>query len=279
MNFQLKRTFIVLFAQLLLCALPTSAISQHRVAKLSTPDDLKAEFASVPCDDKDRLNAAKALFEKAGAPADSLSVAKYKNVENLVVTKAGTSPEKIVIGAHYDKVTDGCGAIDNWTGVITLVHLYATVKDTAFEKTLIFVAFGKEEKGLIGSRAMVEALSKEQVGEYCAMINMDSFGLSGPQVLDNASSKKLRDLVEGIAKEMKMPFGHASVAADSDSSSFMRKKIPAVTLHGLNNEWPKILHGRQDQAARINPASVYLGYRLTLALMSRLDTTACDVYR
>ncbi len=279
MNFLLQRTFIVLLAPFILCVLPTSAVSQHRVAKLSTPDDLKAEFASVPCDDKDRLNAAKALFKKAGAPATSLSVEKYKNVENLVITKAGTSREKIVIGAHYDKVADGCGAIDNWTGIVTLAHLYASVKDTAFEKTLIFVAFGKEEKGLIGSRAMAESLSKEEVGEYCAMINMDSFGLSGPQVLDNASSKKLRDLVEEMAKEMKIPFGHASVAADSDSSSFLKKNIPAVTIHGLNNDWPKILHGRQDQAGRINAVSVYLGYRLTLAVMSRLDSTVCNAYR
>ena len=112
------------------------------------------------------------------------------------------------------------------------------------------------------------------------MINIDSFGLSVPQVLDNASSKKMGGLAQELAKEMKIPFGHASVVgADSDSSSFLRKNIPALTLHGLNNDWPKILHSRHDQVGKINPVSVYLGYRLTLAIMSRLDGAQCDFYR
>jgi Zn-dependent M28 family amino/carboxypeptidase len=185
-----------------------------------------------------------------------------------------------VIGAHYDKVSDGCGAIDNWTGIVAMAHLYETIKNVPLQKTIIFVAFGKEEKGLIGSRAMVEAIPKEELAQYCAMINIDSLGLSAPQVLDNASSKKLRDLAADVAKEMKMPFSHASVEnADSDSSSFTKKKIPAVTIHGLNNEWSSIIHSRNDQISKVNPVSVYLGYRLALALVTRLDASACAAYR
>ncbi|HEY6118647.1 MAG TPA: hypothetical protein VIV66_01750, partial [Pyrinomonadaceae bacterium] len=74
--------------------------------------------------------------------------------------------------------------------------------------------------------------------------------------------------------------GHASIqGADADSSSFVRKKIPALTLHGLNNEWASIIHTNHDQPAKINPMSVYLGYRLVLAAVIRLDDSTCDAYR
>ena len=86
------------------------------------------------------------------------------------------------------------------------------------------------------------------------------------------SSKKLGQFTADLAKVMKKPFGRTTIeGADSDSSPFMGKKIPAVTIHGMNYEWPKILHGRNDQASKINPTSVYLGCRLTLAMIVRLD--------
>lgn len=279
MTLPLKRSVTIL-AQLLLLAMWAPARAGQGRISISTPEEIKAEFGSVPCKDDERLSAVKAVFERVGAPAPAASVEKYKGVENLVIRKQGASAESVVIGAHYDKVTEGCGAVDNWTGIVALAHLYKTVKDVPLRKTLVFVAFGKEEKGLLGSRAMVDAIAQDQLGQYCAMINIDSLGLSAPQVLDNASSKKLRDLAADVAKEMKMPFSHAGLGnADSDSSSFVRKKIPALTIHGLNNEWGSVIHSRNDQISKVNHVSVYLGYRLVLAMLSRLDASPCAAYR
>jgi Zn-dependent M28 family amino/carboxypeptidase len=262
----------------LIAAIPSGA--QDPSIKLSTPEQIGEDFSAVPCEDKKRLEAVKSLFEKAGVPASEATIDKHKDVENFVWTKKGASSEKIVVGAHYDKVADGCGALDNWTGVVTLSHVYRTLKDTPLKKTLVIVAFGKEEKGLIGSRAMTSAIEKEQVAEYCAMINLDSLGLAAPQVADNMSSRKLAQFAEDVAKEMKMPFARASIeGANSDSSSFVAKKIPAVTIHGMNNEWPKYLHSRNDQAEKVNATSVYLGYRLTLAMILRLDESPCAAFK
>jgi acetylornithine deacetylase/succinyl-diaminopimelate desuccinylase-like protein len=248
--------------------------------RISTPEQIKAEFDSVPCKNGERLNAVRALFEKMGAAASDIAIDKYKDVENLVIRKQGRSEEKIIIGAHYDKVAEGCGAIDNWTGIVAIAHLYSSLKDVPLSKTILFVAFGKEELGLVGSHAMAEAIPKDQRRLYCEMINIDSFGLAAPQVGDNMSSEKLASFVVNLAKEMKVPFSHASIpGAGADSMPFMEKKIPAVTLHGLSNAWPKILHTGNDQSSRINPVSVYLGYRLSLALVVRLDSSACDAYR
>ena len=280
MFLRLRQGIAIILAHLLFLLAPISSSTQSTEISISTPEQIKTEFDSVPCKNEERLNAAKALFEKMGAPVSDISIDKYKNVENLVIHKQGASQEIIVIGAHYDKVADGCGAVDNWTGIVTLAHLYKSLKDVPLKKTILFVAFGKEEKGLVGSHAMVDAIGKDQVTQYCEMINIDSFGLAAPQVADNMSSKKLGAFTADLAKEMKIPFNHASIeGADADSSSFLGKKIPAITLHGLNNDWTSILHSRNDQATKVNPVSVYLGYRLTLALVVHLDSLSCGEYR
>ena len=258
----------------------TSTGAQQTAVTLSSPERIKEEFAAVPCKNEGRLEAVKSIFEKAGASASDVSVDKYKDVENLVVVKKGESEERIVVGAHYDKVSDGCGAVDNWTGIVTLSHLFRTLKDVHMKKTLVFVAFGKEEKGLVGSRAMTKAIGKDEAARYCAMINIDSLGLAPPQVAENMSSKKMRELAAAVAKEMKMPFGSAGIGgADSDSSSFMAKHIPAVTIHGMNNDWRTVLHSSNDKASKVNPLNVYMGYRLTLAMLARMDASACNAYR
>lgn len=256
------------------------ASAQDSSLKISTPEQIKEDFAAVPCEDRDRLAAVKSLFERAGVSPSEVTIDKHKRVENLVVTIKGVSPEKIVVGAHYDKMPRGCGAIDNWSGIVTLAHLYKTLKSVPLKKTLVFMAFGKEEKGLVGSRAMTNTFTKEQAAEYCAMINIDSLGLAPPQVADNMSSKKLGQFTEDLAKEMKLPFSRGIIPkADSDSTAFLEKKIPAVTIHGMNIHWKQILHKAHDESSRVNPLSVHMGYRLALAMVLRLDQSSCDAYR
>src|SRR5688572_5447914 len=116
-----------------------------------------------------------------GAPASDISVEKFDGVENITLLKRGSTPEVIVIGAHYDKVSHGCGAIDNWTGVVAIAHLYRTIKDQPLKKSVLFVGFGREEDGLVGSKEMVRAIGKEGRARYCAMVNIDSLGLGVPQ--------------------------------------------------------------------------------------------------
>ena len=83
-----------------------------------------------------------------------------------------------------DKVNTGCGALDNWTGIVALAHVFRALRSVPLKKTILFVGFGKEEEGLVGSHAMVDAIKKDGVSEYCAMINIDSLGLAVPQVME-----------------------------------------------------------------------------------------------
>jgi Zn-dependent M28 family amino/carboxypeptidase len=248
----------------------------------STIEEIESEFGSVPCKDDERLNAVKMLFEKMGAKKEEIIVEKFKNVENVVVKMAGAenSPEKIVIGAHYDKTEQGCGAVDNWTGIVALAHIYRALKETMPNKTVVFVAFGKEEKGLVGSAAMTAGIKKEQAAEYCAMINIDSIGLDRTEVAENLSSKKLIALSAKIAKEMNLPFARGYLnGGDSDSTSFINKKIPALTIHALGNNWRQVLHTPHDQAAKVKMESVFGSYRLALALLDHIDKSDCRAFR
>ncbi|MBZ5534743.1 MAG: Zn-dependent exopeptidase M28 [Acidobacteriia bacterium] len=266
--------------QTLSLLVPTFPAAQQSGIKPSTPDQIEAEFLSVPCKNEERLGAAKSLFAKMGVPLSEISPEEFNHVENLVIRKEGTSKEVIVIGAHYDKTPAGCGALDNWTGIVTLAHVYKSLKNVPLKKTVLFVAFGKEEKGLLGSRAMAASIPPDQVGHYCAMINVDSLGIVAPQVDDSVSSKSLEGLAADLAREMKIPFGHAPIEnAEADSSPFLRKTIPSVTIHGMPNEWATILHSQKDQPAKVNPMNVYLGYRLALAMVIRVDQSSCSAFR
>ena len=274
-HLRLKTLLVVLLL------IPSSLIAaQQGDPRISTEEEIKAEFDSVPCKSEKRLSAVKSLFEKMGAAAADVLIDKHKDVENLRVQIQGTSKETIIVGAHYDQMGGGCGAVDNWTGIVGIAHLFRSLKSYPAKRSVLFVAFGKEEGGLVGSRAMADAIAIEQLPQYCEMINIDSLGLGAPQVADNMSHGKLSAFTAKLANDMGMPFGQATIpGADSDSSSFLRRSIPSLTIHGLTEEWPKILHSKNDQAAKVNPLSVYLGYRLALALVYRLDNLPCKEFK
>ena len=259
------------------------AVAQDSTVHIAGVEEIAQDFESIPCDNPQRLPAVRTLYERGGATPSDIRIDTYRDyggVENLVVVKRGNSPETIVIGAHYDKTGDGCGAVDNWSGQVAVTNLYRTLRNLQTSKTLVFVAFGREENGLVGSRAMAQAIPRESFPQFCGMINIDSLGLSRPQVADNMSSRGLERLAAEVAKEMGIPFSHASLPrAYSDSNSFIAKKIPAITIHGLDNNWTQVLHHREDQASKVDPTSVYLGYRLALAMVARLDQAPCNAYR
>ena len=278
------------FSLFILAAAPAAAVVRaqggeqtppSRKAVFSTPAQIEEDLKAVPCESNStRQKKVRALFEKMGAPASVVTVEKLGDVENVVARKQGTGDGVIVVGAHYDKVSHGCGAVDNWTGVVTVAHMYRTLKDMPLKKTVLFVAFGREEEGLFGSRAMAKAIPKEDVAKYCAMINVDSLGLGIPQAATNISSKKMLERAAELAKRMKIPFAQANIwDGDSDSSSFIGKKIPAISIHALSPDWPKVLHTNEDRAARVNTMSVFMSYGLAVALFGEVENSDCAAFR
>ncbi len=286
---QIKFYFFLALITLFFAAIPSTAqpsappTSTETTARtLSTLEELRLDINSVPCDDKIRLQAVKSLFEKMGAPAADISIEKSKDVENIVIRKTGkVANEKIIIGAHYDKTGEGsCGAVDNWTGIVAIAHIYKALKDVQLNKTLYFVGFGKEEQGLIGSKAMAKQIKKEDRIQYCSMLNVDTLGLTVPQVLSNVSSKPMQKLAEETAQKLSIPLKIMTIInASSDSDSFVDKNIPAVSIVSLPSNWATIFHGKDDQTDKINVSEVARGYRLALAILEALDEKECGAFR
>jgi putative aminopeptidase FrvX len=246
-----------------------------------TEELLKSNINAVPCKNDDRLDGVRKLFTDAGASDTDITIQKFKDLNNLVVTKKGKTDETVVVSAHYDKVKDGCGAIDNWTGLVIIANLYRTLRKPETNKTYLFVGFDKEELGLYGSEAMAKSITKEKRDRYCSNVNIYSFGFGYPQVLDNASTPAMTAMAKSLADEVKMPFSHASLAgsADADSSSFRSRDIPAVTFHGLNNDWQKYLHSSNDVVKNINVSSVWVGYQFLLRYLIEIEKRDCSVFR
>jgi hypothetical protein len=255
--------------------------AQTSKIKFSTEEDLKADMELGPCKGrKERREAVRQLFLKIGAPESDIVFEKIDDVENVVVTKKGKTDETVVIGAHFDKTETGCGAIDNWTGIVILANIYRTMKDLTTQKTYKFVGFDKEELGLLGSDAMAKQIPKDKRAGYCAMVNFDSFGFSYPQAMRNISSDSLLNLAKDVSEELKMPFARAAIEfASSDSESFRIRDIPAISFHGLDNQWKNFLHNPNDKLNKVNIQSVYFGYRHGLVFLSKIENQPCEAFR
>ncbi len=241
-----------------------------------------ASIKNVPCESDARLDGVKKLFLAAGAAEADIRVEKLDKdkISNVVVEKKGETDETVVIGAHYDRTDSGCGVTDNWTGVAIIAHIYQTLRPLSTKKSYIFVAFDKEEIGLRGSSQMLKAMTQEQTDKICSMVNFDSFGQGQPMALKNASTSKMLKLAENLGKEARFKFQSVEIpGASSDSASFRDKKIPAITLSGLDGNWTNILHSSADNVSSVNIDSVYFGYRFGLMYLSKIDNGGCRDFR
>jgi len=261
--------------------LSITAAGQNTTLKISTEDELKSDLSLGPCKSSERLAAVKSLFQRMGATDADIKIDEVKGLKNVVLTKKGTGDEIVVIGAHYDKVDVGCGILDNWSGVVILAHLYRTLSSSPTRKTYIFAAFDEEETGLRGSFAMAKAIPKEDRAKYCSMVNLDSFGLGYPLILENASSPSMTKFAKELGNQLNVKVQTLSLprTADADSSSFKNKDIPAITMSALNGTWPQYMHTARDKADIVNPASVRVGYQFSLQYVAKIDEGTCTMFR
>ena len=79
---------------------------------------------------KERGAALRKLFEEAGCPEVAAQAPKGLSRPNLLCTLAGEEQATIVVGAHYDKVPQGEGIIDNWGGAALLPSLFESLHRT-----------------------------------------------------------------------------------------------------------------------------------------------------
>lgn len=97
-------------------------------------------------------------------------------IYNVVADIPGTEKpdEYVLVGAHYDSVPIGAGALDNGTGVAAAMEAARILMEAGAEpkRTIRFVLFAGEESGMLGSRGYVEA-HPELLPKISAVYNMD----------------------------------------------------------------------------------------------------------
>jgi Zn-dependent M28 family amino/carboxypeptidase len=103
-----------------------------------------------------------------------------KLCQNVEAEIAGSQPEIVVIGAHYDSVPGSPGANDNGSGVAALLALARRFAGKSPARTLRFVAFANEEPGYFQTEEMGSWVyahrCKERGDRIAAMISLETIG-------------------------------------------------------------------------------------------------------
>ncbi len=185
--------------------------------------------------------------------------------QNVVGFLEGTDPllknEILVIGAHYDHVgasNDSIynGADDNASGtagVLEVAEAFALSK-TKPRRSILFMAFAGEEKGLFGSRYFtVDPIFPTE--NIIAMLNLDMISRNDSNevaIVGSKSSEDLKAINEQCNRTigLTLDYDQDRYFMQSDHYSFYRKDIPV--LFYFTKETPD-LHKTSDDPEKIIP--------------------------
>jgi hypothetical protein len=247
--------------------IPVLRVRRAEVAPLLEAWQLDGAAAAI---DRDLRPRSRAL---AGAEVDYReSLARNRRtVRNVVGVLQGSDParrhEAVVIGAHYDHVGLGGrfsvspdrtgeihnGADDNASGTSAMIEIAraAAADPSRFPRTLVFVAFAGEERGLLGSAHYAETPTIA-LGDTVAMLNLDMVGRSNGKV-ETSGLEKAPSLEGDLQAAAKAAGGirigrEGPGAGRSDDSNFLQRRIPAIIFftgfhtdyHRPGDDWEKI---------------------------------------
>ena len=202
---------------------------------------------------------------------------------------AARDEEAVVLGGHYDHVGLGGrfssspdrtgeihnGADDNASGVAALIEIGRAVAAdrSRFPRSLVFVAFAGEERGLHGS-AHYANHPAIPMSDTIAMLNLDMIGRPrrGVEVGGMASAQPLRAEVEGAGKVAGLEVRPSTIGSGrSDDASFLDRRVPALHLFtGFHDDY----HRPTDDWQRIDAAGTARVATLALELAARLAARA-----
>jgi hypothetical protein len=153
---------------------------------------------------------------------------------NVVATKTGTvhPNQEYIVGAHYDSV-DNPGADDDASGTAALLEIARIISQYDSAYTIRFIAFDREEQGLVGSYAYVADVAGADIlgmvqadmiaynlGNNAATIH----GGGGSTALKNAMVSAVNEYGDGL---IPVPAG---ASGGSDHAPFENAGYEAVLL-------------------------------------------------
>ncbi len=197
-------------------------------------------------------------------PKSRLNPKKTVKTYNIIATLPGNDEklknEYVVIGGHYDTTANKMGLInngadDNASGTSMVMELFEKfASSNNHKRTLVFMAFGGEELGLLGSRHYVNnpTINLENVQ---LMVNLDMVGrmdeennveLGGSPSAKDFSSKLNPFLASSPLNIKELGKG---IFSRSDHYNFYRKNIPVLFFFtGIHKDY----HTPTDDEFKIN---------------------------
>jgi aminopeptidase YwaD len=183
---------------------------------------------------------------------------------NIIGVLPGSEPiasrRRIVIGAHMDHLGLGTssslapgeqavhnGADDNASGVAVVLGLARTLARLTPDQRphdLVFVLFGAEEMGLLGSKHMLESMPVEERARILAMLNFDMVGRLRDKLSLNGTgtASEWAELIEKA--NLAVADGETPLVLDgspdgwgpSDHASFYGERIPVLHFFSGTHE-------------------------------------------
>jgi Zn-dependent M28 family amino/carboxypeptidase len=263
-----------LLGALLLMAVVSGRTESIRYSRVG-PEVIKDRLSRYQGKDAVREVTLARIFEEAGCRDDRLKVQPVPNAgaPNVICTLPGETGEVIVVGAHFDRVDEGAGVADNWSGASLLPSLYQSLSPVSRRHTFVFIGFSDEEEGLVGSGFYARQLTDGEAASITAMVDLDTLGLGPTEVWVSNSDSELVNRLYRVASAMRLPVRGMNVdkVGDSDGRSFKNRGIPVITLHTVTTENLHILHSAGDRFAAINQDEYYKTYNLIAGFLASLD--------
>lgn len=245
------------------------------------------------------------LFEKSSS---SVSIQEFEVITNrrtqetaitynVIGVLPGNDPvlkdEFVIVGGHYDTTPNppkarrlffdniNNGADDNASGTAMVLELFEKYASTnSHKRTLVFILFGGEELGLLGSKHYAENptinLDKVQL-----MVNLDMIGrldedknvyLGGVPTaygLDKAIKPFIESSKLNVTSYQHTASGVRSLFSRSDHYNFYRKDVPSLFFFtGIHKDY----HTPRDEANLVN----YEGLKLISDLAEKVIDNAAN---
>ncbi|MEM3692711.1 MAG: M28 family metallopeptidase [Candidatus Bathyarchaeia archaeon] len=164
------------------------------------------------------------------------------------------SDEFVILCAHFDSVpVGGCGA-DNAGGVAVLLELARSLASQRLKRGVLFLAFGAEEVGSIGSLCYAKRHSSEL--EDCLLVmNIDGGGaILGRNFLRVTGPSSLVSFASSLANRMGYPAVVGPSPGGDDTLAFNALGIPSI----YNNRNHYNTHSHRDSSKLLGSEALRL---------------------
>jgi len=178
---------------------------------------------------------------------------------NVVASRAGQRPERIVLLAHFDTVNSTAGAIDNASGAAVLLALAESSAAAGLPTeppslSLEWLLVNGEENGGLGDGAYLRERG-DTLDQIVALINLDGVGqqVGANTVTVMGASQPFEDQVRHVQRRYP-GMVWAAPWYESDHSAFLWRGVPCVPFSSVGVA--NINHTPADTVNWISPASL-----------------------